>query len=208
MRFIINAQRYVSPLLSKKPKTGKMHKLFFYVVPLAVSVVLSSCGTAPSNSPVSSSPAASPNIAPSPSLSPAPEKSSPASGTSKPLQPASVASAKTIPVNVYKLDSQCRDFVAEKTAVSANQPIAGAVGKVLENADSADFSLSGYRVNVASGVATVDLRVAPDSKRTLVSLSSCEQMAIFGSLRKTLTSNAQWKIKSVRFTDRGKEVIL
>lgn len=98
--------------------------------------------------------------------------------------------------------------MAEKTAVSASQPIAGAVGKVLENADSADFSLSGYRVNVVSGVATVDLRVAPDSKRKLVSLSSCEQMAIFGSLRKTLTSNAQWKIKSVRFTDRDKEVIL
>ena len=98
--------------------------------------------------------------------------------------------------------------MAEKTAISANQPIAGAVGKVLENADSADFSVSGYRVNVASGVATVDLRVAPDSKRKLISLSSCEQMAIFGSLRKTLTSNAQWKIKSVRFTDRGKEVVL
>ncbi len=186
-----------------------MHKLLFYFVPLTISVVLSSCGTAPSNSPVASSPETSPSVAPSPSLSPAPKKIPPAaSGTSQPLQTASVASAKTIPVSVYKLDSQCRDFVAEKTAVSASQPIAGAVGKVLENADSADFSLSGYRVNVASGVATVDLRVAPDSKRTLVSLSSCEQMAIFGSLRKTLTSNAQWKIKSVRFTDRGKEVIL
>ncbi len=113
-----------------------------------------------------------------------------------------------VPVSVYKVDNQCRNFVAEKTAVAANQPIAGAVGKVLENADSADFSLSGYRVNVAAGVATVDLRVAPNSKRKLVSLSSCEQMAIFGSLRKTLTSNAQWKIKSVRFTDRGKEVVL
>ncbi len=208
MKRIISTQRYVSPLISKKLKTGRMHKLFSYVVPLTVLVVLSSCGTSPSNSPVASSPAASPNITSSPSLSLAPKKSPPASGTSQPLQTASVASTKTVPVTVYKLDNQCRDFVAEKTAVSANQSIAAAVGKVLENADSADFSLSGYRVNVASGVATVDLRVAPDSKRKLVSLSSCEQMAIFGSLRKTLTSNAQWKIKSVRFTDRGKEVVL
>jgi len=209
IKLIISAQRYVSPLLSKKPKTGRMHKLFFYVVPLTVSVVLSSCGTAPSNLPVASSPETSPTGTPSPSSSPAPKESpSAASRTSSPVQTSSVVSAKTVPVNVYKLDSQCRDFVAEKTAVSANQPIAAAVGKVLENADSADFSLSGYRVNVASGVATVDLRVAPDSKRKLVSLSSCEQMAIFGSLRKTLTSNAQWKIKSVRFTDRGKEVVL
>ncbi len=186
-----------------------MHKLFFYVVPLTVSLVLSSCGTAPSNSPVASSPDVSSSVAPSPSSSPTAKKSPPvASRPSQPLQTSSVVSAKTVAVNVYKLDTQCRDFVAEKTAVSANQPIAGAVGKVLENADSADFSLSGYRVNVAAGVATIDLRVAPGSKRTLASLSSCEQLAIFGGLRKTLTSNAEWKVKSVRFTDRGKEVVL
>ncbi len=119
-----------------------------------------------------------------------------------------MVSKKTVPVNVYKVDNQCRDFVAEKISVPANQPISGAIGKVLENADSADFSLSGYRVNVAAGVATIDLQVAPTSRRKLVSLSSCEQMAIFGSLRKTLTSNAEWNIKSVRFTDRGKEVVL
>ena len=150
---------------------------------------MTSPSVAPTASPIAKSPSASPR-------------------TSQPIQTASVISKKTVPVSVYKVDNQCRDFVSEKMAVPAGQPISGAVGKVLENADSADFSLSGYRVNVASGVATIDLRVAPASKRQLVSLSSCEQMAIFGSLRKTLTSNAQWKIKSVRFTDRGKEVVL
>ena len=150
---------------------------------------MTSPSVAPTASPIAKSPSASPR-------------------TSQPIQTASVISKKTVPVSVYKVDNQCRDFVSEKMAVPAGQPISGAVGKVLENADSADFSLSGYRVNVASGVATIDLRVAPDSKRKLVSLSSCEQMAVFGSLRKTLTSNAQWKIKSVRFTDRGKEVVL
>ncbi len=205
---MINIQRYVSPLLGEKSKTGKRPKLFFYWVPLMISVGLSSCRTEPpSNAPVASSPLTSPSVVPSPALPIA--KSPPApSRTSQPLQTASVASKKTVPISVYKVDNQCRDFVAEKTAVPANQPITGAVGKVLENADSADFRLSGYRVNVASGVATIDLRVAPDSRRKLVSLSSCEQMAIFGSLRKTLTSNAEWKIKSVRFTDRGKEVVL
>ncbi len=205
---MINSQRYVSPLISKKSKTGKRHKFSFYCV-LAISVVLTSCRTdSPSNAPVASSPSASPSAAPSPSSSLVERSPSASPRTSQPLQTASVISKKTVPVSVYKVDNQCRDFVSEKMSVPANQPISGAVGKVLENADSADFSLSGYRVSVASGVATVDLRVAPDSKRQLVSLSSCEQMAIFGSLRKTLTSNAQWKIKSVRFTDRGKEVVL
>ncbi len=173
-----------------------------------MSLILSSCKTAPLDQPpIASSPPLTPRAAPSPGLSPiAKSPSSPPTGQSP--QTASLAPQKTVPVSVYKVDNQCRDFVAEKTAVPANQPIAAAVGKVLANADSADFSLSGYRVNVVSGVATVDLRVAPDSKRKLVSLSSCEQMAIFGSLRKTLISNAEWKIKSVRFTDRGKEIVL
>ncbi len=185
-----------------------MRKLFFYALPLTISVILSSCGTSPSNAPVASSPEASPSEAPSPSATPAPKESPTPSRTSQPLQTSSTASAKTVPVSVYKIDNQCRDFVEEKTVVPANQPIAGAVGKVLENADSADFNLAGYRVDVAAGVATIDLRVAPGSRRKLASLSSCEQLAIFGGLRKTLTSNAQWKIKSVRFTERGKEVVL
>jgi hypothetical protein len=62
-------------------------------------------------------------------------------------------------------------------------------------------------VNVDNGVATIDLRIAPESKRQIVSLSSCEQFALFGSLRKTLTSNPQWNIKDVRFTERGQEVV-
>lgn len=204
---MINLQRYVSPLLGEKLKTGKRYKLFFYWLPLMISVGLSSCQTTPSNAPVASSPGSSPSAVPSPA-SPIVKSPSAPSRTSQPPQTASMVSKKTVPVNVYKVDDQCRDFVAEKISVPANQPISGAIGKVLENADSADFSLSGYRVNVAAGVATIDLQVAPTSRRKLVSLSSCEQMAIFGSLRKTLTSNAEWNIKSVRFTDRGKEVVL
>ena len=204
---MINSQAYVSPLLSKKSKTGRRHKFSFYCV-LAISVVLTSCRTDSPSAPVASSPLVSPSARPSSGSSLVESSPSASPRASQPLQTASVISKKTVPVSVYKVDNQCRDFISEKTLVPANQPISGAVGKVLENADSADFSLSGYRVSVASGVATIDLRVAPDSRRKLVSLSSCEQMAIFGSLRKTLTSNVQWKIKSVQFTDRGKEVVL
>ena len=115
---------------------------------------------------------------------------------------------KTVDVTVYSSDPQCQELVPEKTPVSAEEPVAGAVGKILEGRDSGDFSLSGYRVNVKDGVATVDFRLNPNSKRFLSSLSSCEQFALFGSLRKTLTSNNQWKIKDVRFTEKGEEVAL
>lgn len=115
---------------------------------------------------------------------------------------------KTVDVTVYSSDAQCQELVPQKTTVSAEEPVAGAVGKILEGRDSGDFSLSGYRVNVKDGVATVDFRLNPNSKRFLTSLSSCEQFALFGSLRKTLISNNQWKIKDVRFTEKGEEVAL
>ncbi|MBD2021984.1 hypothetical protein H6F43_17535, partial [Leptolyngbya sp. FACHB-36] len=59
-----------------------------------------------------------------------------------------------------------------------------------------------------NGVATVDLRLPANAKRRFVSLSTCEQLALFGSIRKTLTSNRQWKIKSVRFTEKGQPIVL
>lgn len=114
---------------------------------------------------------------------------------------------KTIDVTVYTIDSQCQDFVPKKTSVPANEPVAAAVGRALEGHDNGDFSLSGYRVSVKNGIATVDLRVSPNSKRSISSLSSCENSALFGSVSKTLTSNSQWKIKNVRFTEKGEEVV-
>jgi hypothetical protein len=94
--------------------------------------------------------------------------------------------------------------------VSAGSPVDAAVGKVLEKASSGDFDLAGYRVNVnsKSGVATVDLRLAPNAQRQFLSLSTCEQFALFGSLRKTLVDNAQLKIKDVRFTEQGQDLEL
>ncbi|MEA5571247.1 hypothetical protein [Calothrix sp. UHCC 0171] len=121
---------------------------------------------------------------------------------------AQTPTGKTTEVTVYTSDTQCQELVPQKIPVSAQAPVVGAVGKVLEGRDNGDFSLSGYRVNVNNGIATVDLRLSPNSKRILTSLSSCEQFALFGSLRKTLTSNSQWKIKDVRFTEKGEEIAL
>ncbi len=119
-------------------------------------------------------------------------------------------SIKTVPVNIYQADSQCQTLVSEKAALTLDNPVNAAVAKVLKEADSGDFDLVGYRVNVNSNsrVATIDLRLSPNSQRQFVSLSACEQFALFGSLRKTLTSNSQLKIKAVRFTEQGKEIKL
>jgi len=117
------------------------------------------------------------------------------------------ATKKTVDVTLYTSDTQCQELIPQKVAVSATEPVTGAVGKIVEARDTADFSLSGYRVNVRDGVATVDLRLSPQSKRQIASLSSCEQFALFGSVRKTLMSNSQWQIKDVRFTEQGEEIV-
>lgn len=111
-------------------------------------------------------------------------------------------------VKVYQVDHQCMNLVPESVAVPADKPMEGAIATIIAAQSSPDFELAGYRVAVKDGVATVDLRLAPSSKRSFVSLSSCEQLALFGGIRKTLTGNPQWKIQSIRFTERGQEIVL
>lgn len=116
----------------------------------------------------------------------------------------------TIALNIYHPDSQCQTLIPEKVAVSADTPVTNAVGKVLELGNSRDFDLAGYRVNldINKRVVTIDFRLSPDSQRQFVSLSMCEQFALFGSLRKTLIDNPQLKIKDVIFTNQGREIRL
>ena len=157
-----------------------------------------------------------------PSATPTPQvKASPASSAATRSQPlnapnknvavTTAANAQnTVAVTIYKVDSNCANLVPQQATVSAQQPMEAAIGQTLAQWDTADFSLTGYRVSINpdSRVATVDLRVNPNSKRQLESLSSCEQLALLGAVNKTLTANPQWKIESVRFTEQGEEVVL
>lgn len=127
--------------------------------------------------------------------------------SSQPLK-ANNKSLKTIAINIYQADTRCKGLVAKKIAIASDNPVDHAVEEVLKQTDSADFNLAGYRVNVNSKtrIATVDLRLLPKSKRQFASLSHCEQLALFGSLRKTLTSNPKLNIKDVRFTNQGNKI--
>jgi hypothetical protein len=221
--------------MSKIINTSKKYFLPFIVVAIAAN--LSSCNSSPiarnidSETPapvttpsITSSPA--PVTTPSITSSPAPV-TTPNSATSptpsvaqlrdkspnkkllrdKPSLTSQAAANKTTKVTLYTSDIQCQELVPQQVSVSAEEPVTNAVSRIIEKRDTSDFSLSGYRVNVNNGIATVDLRISPESKRQITSLSSCEQFALFGSLRKTLMSNAQWKIKEVRFTSRGEEIV-
>ena len=139
------------------------------------------------------------------------EAIAPSIPSSFPAKPARMShAANTVSINIYKPDSRCQKLISEPVAVDSEQPIQAAVGKVLAERNTADFSVAGYRVILEpnNGLATIDMRLKPDSPRKFVSLSSCEQFALFGSLRQTLTDNPKWQINTVRFTERGKDIIL
>lgn len=161
--------------------------------------------TTPTNSSLSQTPSQTPSVAQLREKSP--NQESPKENTPSSSAPKAVTS-KTTNVTLFTSDAQCQELIPEKVSVPAEEPVTNVVSKILEKRDTSDFSLSGYRVNIKNGIATVDLRISPESKRQIASLSSCEQFALFGSLRKTLTSNAQWNIKEVRFTERGKDIVL
>jgi hypothetical protein len=179
--------------------------LIFVTMFVSLSSETPSPITTPTNSASSLTPSQIPSVAQLREKSPNQEslkENTPSSLTSK------AASSKTTNVTVYISDAQCQELVPEKVSVPAEEPVKNVVSKILEKRDTSDFSLSSYRVNIKNGIATVDLRISLESKRQITSLSSCEQFALFGSLRKTLTSNAQWNIKEVRFTERGEDIVL
>lgn len=120
-----------------------------------------------------------------------------------------VPPADAITVTRFRLDNQCQDFVAEPIQVARSNPLADMVGRMLSEQDFLAFDLSGYRVAVdPTGThVTIDLRLEPASARQLVSLSSCERLSLFGSLRKTLQESPDWRFQTVTFTLRGVPVV-
>ncbi|AFY56769.1 sporulation/spore germination protein [Rivularia sp. PCC 7116] len=202
-----------------------------YIFPLmlsAMAIAVSSCGSNPTvnnveetpsdQSPVASSPLATPNTVPqTPEIeintTPSPTAKAAPFGvettpSSENLNQNKTGNLKNSDITVYTSDLQCQKLVPQKVSVSANEPMKDAVGKIIASKNTADLNIANYRVNVNNGTATVDFRVAPDSPRQLVSLSSCEQFTLFQSIQKTLTSNPKWNVKNVRFTQSGEEIYL
>lgn len=113
-----------------------------------------------------------------------------------------------VAVSIYVMDDSCNNFQTESVEVPIGQAMTKAVGEVLERHRFEAFKLSGYRVNFEGSKAIVDLRLADDSDRQFLSLSSCEQQGLFGGLEETLMKNQTWKVNQVEFTNRGQEIVL
>ncbi len=111
-------------------------------------------------------------------------------------------------VSVYTIDDQCNNFVEKTVQLPSDKAMAEAVGQAISAVDYNAFKLEDYQVSVNGTTAVVDMKLAAGSERKFVSLSSCEQRALFGSVEETLLNNPDWDIKAVQFTNRGQEIVL
>jgi hypothetical protein len=97
-------------------------------------------------------------------------------------------------------------FVPQKVEVSTENAMTDAVGKVLAAQPAIATHIADYTVERSGNVATVDFQLNPQAQQSVSALSLCEQFALFGSLRETLVQESSWGIKTVRFTEGGKEL--
>lgn len=125
-----------------------------------------------------------------------------------PVLARSIPGEETVNLTIYKTDNICKNLTPEPAMVPVSQSVDAAIAQVLDQKVLSNLGLGGYRVTIdpEKGMATVDLRVAPNSSRHLKALSSCEMLALFGGLRQTLTNYAPWQIKAVHFTDLGEDI--
>ncbi|WP_413166604.1 hypothetical protein ACL6C3_07835 [Capilliphycus salinus ALCB114379] len=137
-----------------------------------------------------------------------PKKSEKPTATPPVLKEAT-APTNTIPINIYRVDSECSNLVAEPVTVPLDGAVEAAVAKTLEMQSGFELPLN-YRVTVDPDyqIAVIDLRVPPSSRRSLYSLSACEQFTLFQTLRETLTGNPDLKIQDVYFTNLGEDLVL
>ena len=184
---------------------------------LTLGLIVSGCATAPEQVVVEPTPQPAPIAVPKeepPAAVEVPEKKAPPV-TAQPdiqvegdKQPAAPAESEMVTVSVYTIDDQCNEFVEQAVQVPSDKAISEAVGKAMGAVEYNAFKLEGYQVNISGNTAIVDMQLSPSSERQFVSLSSCEQRALFGSVEETLINNADWDVNAVKFTNSGKELVL
>ena len=185
-----------------------MMSVFIRYATLFLGLTLVSCTsttppptTAQSTTPTPTTPQpTTPPSGPKPTLpAPTPQRSIAPTPSVAPL-------ATTIPVAVYHMDINCNQLVKETEQLPKEKTMDRAIGSVLNRANTADFTITDYRVMSQGEVATIVLRLPSGGARSFKSMSSCEQMSFFGAMRETVVQRKEWGIKDVTFTDGKQEI--
>lgn len=118
-----------------------------------------------------------------------------------PLPPPPPHSPDLILVAHYHPDPRCEVLVRSPLRVPRDRAIYASIEAVLQSARSPDLDIQSYRLTLdpAHRRAYIALRFHPDRDRPWSSLSPCEHLTLFGSLRDTLTRNSAWEVDQVEF---------
>ncbi len=116
-------------------------------------------------------------------------------------------------VTLYTPDAACDGYQTEERTVVAAKAIPQIVHFLLaeQTPHLLNFELAGYRLQPSGPNGhrlVIDLRRSPTAQRQFISLSLCEQLVLFGSLRQTLLSNPVLQIHEVEFTERGRPIAI
>jgi hypothetical protein len=111
---------------------------------------------------------------------------------------------------IYRADLFCQTLEPQAVELSIEgntgdrqAEIEAAIGVMLKQWTGSDLGIAGYRVTLRDRVATVDIRRDPNAARPWMALSTCEQFALFGGLRETMTNEPDWGIDRVEFLSLG-----
>lgn len=173
---------------------------------LFLGLTLVSCTPPPTTTPPP--PTVTQSIIPSPNSTQSGPKSTVSPATPRVPQTSlpPTISTTTVPVEVYHMDSNCNQLVKKTEQLPKEKTIDRAIGSVLNRANTADFTITDYRVTSQGDVATILLRLPSGGPRSFKSMSSCEQMSFFGAMRETVVQRKEWGIKDVTFTDGKQEI--
>ncbi|NJK37211.1 MAG: hypothetical protein HC835_03325 [Oscillatoriales cyanobacterium RM2_1_1] len=129
--------------------------------------------------------------------------------TPPPLKQPTTPSASTTSVTLYQPDSNCQTLVPRPAIAPVENSLEFAVARVFELNSNDDFPVA-YRLQIDPDhqIVTIDLRLPSTVQRPFTALSACEQLALFGSVRKTLMDQPPWYIRQVQFTHQGQEIVL
>ena len=120
--------------------------------------------------------------------------------------------ADILTVKFYTPTGSCDGFNTQERSIVADKAVSQIIHFLLadQTPHLVGFELAGYRTQLGSkdGDVTIDFRRSPDAQRHFISLSICEQLVLFGSLRKTLLENPALNINTVNFTERGRLIEL
>lgn len=113
-----------------------------------------------------------------------------------------------VTITRYQVDAQCQALKPTELTVPQVKSLEKTIETIIGDRSNGDFRIAGYRLALdpTTGVATIDIRLPLDAPRTIHSLSNCEQFALFGELRETLTQNSAWNIKTVQFQLQGQTI--